>query len=668
MPRLHGFQKKELLDIYHKMVLSRKLDEKMMIMIRQGKAFFLTACAGHESAQLAAASVMQPGKDWAYTYYRDSAFALGLGTTSRDHLLSFLSRKNDPDSGGRQFPYHFSRKDLRIVTPSSATGMQFLHAVGTGLAIHRKKSKEIVYVSSGEGTTSQGDFHEALNWSSREKLPVIFHIQDNEYAISVHVSEQTAGGSTYAMVAGYKNLARFDVDGTDFFETNLAFKKAADRARKGKGPSVIVSHVVRLLPHSSSDDQRKYRSEKELDELEKNDPIIKFESACLAAKILTEQTIETTHKLIKEQVDVDAAWAEGEDHPDPSTALDHLYADDPPLKETELNTISEKIVLVDAINHALDEEMERNPKMVIFGQDVADPKGGVFTATKGLSTKFGLNRVFNSQLAESSIAGAAVGMAVAGFKPVVEIQFGDYIWTAMMHLKDEISMIRYRSAGEWSCPIVIRVPVGGYIHGGPYHSQSIDGLFLKLHGIRIAYPSNAADAKGLLKAACKMNDPVLFFEHKGLYRQGYSATPEPDENYILPFGKAKIVRPGEEITIITWGAMVQKSIEAVKSSGLNNGEVEIIDLRTLNPIDMEAIQKTVQKTGKVLIVHEDTMTGGPGAEIAARIVNELFEYLDGPIARVAAKDCHIPYSWVLEEQILPQTADIESALTDLLEY
>lgn len=667
MARLHGFMKKELLDVYRTMVTARRLDEKMLIMLKQGKSYFHIGSSGHEAAQLAAASVLRPGEDWVYPYYRDAALCLGLGMTPKEQLLCFLARKDDPNSGGRQMPQHYGHKELRIVSQSSATGTQFLQAVGTAMTRQWEKTKEIVYVSSGEGATSQGDFHEALNWASRTKLPILFHIEDNEYAISVHISEQTSGGSVYSMVAGYQNLARFDVDGTDYFETQLAFKKAAERARKGKGPSVIVSKVVRLLPHSASDDQRKYRSEKELVEDKAKDPIDRFENTCIKAKIISEKEFEKITKEVFEKINVEAEWAEGKPHPDTETAMDHIYSDNHSMNETALNTIADKIVMVDAINHALAEEMKANEKIVIYGQDIADPKGGVFTATKNLTEMFGNERVFNSPLAESSIIGTAIGLAVAGWKPVVEIQFGDYIWTAMMQLRNEVATMRYRSNNDWSCPMVIRVPVGGYIHGALYHSQSIDGIFIHIPGIYIAYPSSASDAKGLLKAACRMNDPVLFLEHKGLYRQGYCATPEPDENYILPFGKARIVQAGNEATIITWGAMVQKSIEAVAECNAN-GKVDIIDLRTLNPLDIDTIGASVAKTGKVVIVYEDTFTNGPGAEISAIIADNFFEHLDGPIKRVATKDSPIPYNWYLEEKILPQTSDIVSALTDLLEY
>ena len=667
MARLHGFTKTQILDVFRKMALSRRLDEKMLILLRQGKSFFHIGASGHEAAQLAAAVLIRPGEDWSYPYYRDGAYCIGLGMTAREQLLCFLSRADDPNSGGRQMPQHYGHKDLRIVSQSSPTGTQFLQAVGTAIARKMEETKDVVYVSSGEGTTSQGDFHEALNWASNAKAPVIFHIQDNEYAISTHKSEQTAD-SVYTMTAGFKNLSRYDVDGTNFFETNLAFKQAVERARRGKGPSLVVSNVVRLLPHSSSDDQRKYRTPKALDEDRKRDPLTILEDQCIRGKLISAKEIEKIRTEVKVKVDADTEWAESQEHPDGDTALDHIYSGDMPINEPSFDAIADKVVIVDAINHALKEEMARNDKMVIYGQDIADPKGGVFTATKGLSDEFGIDRVFNSPLAESSIVGTAVGMAVAGYKPVVEIQFGDYIWTAMMQLRNEVSTLRYRSNNAWKCPLVVRVPVGGYIHGALYHSQSIDGYFIHMPGIYLAYPSNAADAKGLLKMACRMDDPVIYMEHKGLYRQGYAATEEPGEDYALPFGKGRIVCQGNELTIVTWGAMVQKSIEGIKSLALADGVVEIIDLRTLNPLDLDMIEASLEKTGKVLVVYEDNLTNGPGAEISALIADRFFELLDGPVRRVAAKDSPVPFNWFLEEKILPQTEDVSIAIQELLEY
>ena len=667
MARLNGFTKQQLLDVYYTMVLARELDNRMLTLIKQGKGFFHMGCSGHESAQIAAALTINGGRDWSYPYYRDGAYTLALGVSSREHLLSFLARADDPASGGRQMPMHYSNKNLRIVSQSSATGTQYLQAVGCALTRKLDQNKEIVYVSSGEGTTSQGDFHEALNWASREKAPVIFHIQDNEYAISTHKSEQTAG-SVYSLVSGYDNLSKFQVDGTNFFETHLAFSQAAERAKRGKGPSVIVSNVVRLMPHSSSDDQRKYRSKEDLEKDLSRDPIQLFKTNCIAEGIFIFKDTEKIDQKVKKQVIDDIAWADQQDHPDSKTALNYIYSEENTGKETKVETVSENIVMVDAINHALHEEMKKNEKMVIYGQDIADPKGGVFTATKGLSDSFGKERVFNSPLAESSIVGTAVGMAVTGYKPVVEIQFGDYIWTAMMQIRNEVSVMRYRSNNDWNCPMVIRVPVGGYIHGALCHSQSIDGYFIHMPGIYIAYPSNAKDAKGLLKMACRMNDPVLFMEHKGLYRQPFAATEEPNEDYLLPFGKANYVTEGDELTIVCWGAMVQKSIDATNDLGLDDGLIEIIDIRTLNPIDYKTIEESIRKTGKVLIVYEDNITNGPGAEICSIVSDRYFDLLDGPVRRIASKDSPIPYNWFLEEEILIQTADIANAINSLLEY
>ena len=666
--KLHGFTKKQLLDIYKKMALSRYLDEKQLILLKQGKGFFHIGASGHEAAQLAAASVLKPSFDYAYPYYREQAFCLGFGMTVKEHLLAFFAKEDDPSSGGRQMPQHFGHKDLNIVSQSSPTGTQYLQAVGTGSILKKEGNGAVVYVSSGEGTTSQGDFHEALNWASREKSPVIFHIENNGYAISVPISQQTSGESVYDICAGYDSLSRYNVDGCNFFETSLAFKKAVERSRSGKGPSVIVSNVVRLLPHSSSDDQRKYRDKKDLEADKKRDPLDLFKRKCISNGIAKESDFDKILSESKKQIDDETIWAEKQSNPEPKYWNRNLFSIN--FKDDRLNYESsipngEKIVLVDAINHALDEELEHNPKTLIYGQDVAGEKGGVFTATRGLTAKHGKNRVFNSPLAESSIIGTAIGMSVLGWKPIVEIQFGDYIWTAMMQIRNEMATMRYRSNGNWTSSFVIRVPVGGYIHGSLCHSQSIDGYFTHLPGLLIAYPSNASDAKGLLKTACRIDEPVLFMEHKGLYRQGFASSPEPNKDYLLPFGKGKIVQNGSEVTIVTWGALVQKSVEAAKASNLS---VEIIDIRTLNPLDMELILKSVSKTNRVIVAHEDNLTGGFGGEIASRIAEEGFEYLDAPVKRIASKDSPIAYASVLENEILVQTDWIIKSIKEVKDY
>lgn len=663
------FSVPEILRVFRLMLLARKLDEKMLILLKQGKSFFHIGCSGHEAVQLAATHCFVPGKDFSYPYYRELSFMLGMGMTSEQIMTNFLARASDVNSGSRQMPQHYGYEEKRIVSQSSPTGTQFLQAVGTAMGAKFRKTDEVVYVSSGEGTTSQGDFHEALNWASRDKLPVIFCIQDNKFAISVPISQQTAT-SVFDMVAGYAHLDRYQIDGTNFFESYRAFHSAVERARAGDGPSCIVAEVVRLLPHSSSDDHGKYRTKDDLENDRKRDPIRKLQEILLSNGVLTPDDVRNLSDEVHTEVNDVVSVSEKKEFAKPETATQFLFS---PKRDSNVYEASEplgqKVVLVDAINHALREEMERDEKILVFGQDVQDGKGGVFTATKGLSTKFGSERCFNSPLAESSIVGTAIGLALYGYKPVVEIQFGDYIWTAMMQIRNELITMRYRSNNAWSCPVVLRVPVGGYIHGALYHSQSIDGIFAHLPGVFLAYPSNAADAKGLLKTACRLDDPVIFMEHKGMYRQSYASSPEPDAQYLLPFGKAAVKKIGSDITVVTWGALVQKSLEAARTMEQEEDvSVEVIDIRTLMPLDIETIVQSVRKTGKVLIAHEDNLTGGFGAELAAQIVSRAFEYLDAPIHRVAAKDCHIPYSWTLEPEILPQEKDVLTSLRSLAAY
>ncbi|MBI1804075.1 MAG: tungsten formylmethanofuran dehydrogenase [Ignavibacteria bacterium] len=660
-----------LVEAYRIMLTSRRTDDKILLLLRQGKVFFHIGGSGHEAAQIATAFAMKPGSDWAYPYYRDLPFSLAFGYTVEEVFLEALHRAAGPSSNGFAMPFHWGHKKWRIVSQSSPTGTQYLEAVGTALGAVKEGVDEVVYVSSGEGSTSEGEFHEAVNWAAREKLPVIFLIQDNKYAISVTISEQMAAKSVYHLTSGYEGLNRYEVDGCDFLACYETAVDAVAKARRGEGPSLILAHTVRLLPHSSSDDQRKYRSEEDLARDRGRDPLPRFEKYLLENNILTATELKALQQDVLDRIDRAAVAAEDEPQQDPATLLNYVYSPNiviPKDSFVEPAHKGEKIVLVDAINHAMVEEMERNPKMLIYGEDVAGDKGGVFTATKGLTKKFGWERVFNSPLAEASIVGTALGLAVRGFKPCVEIQFGDYIWPAFMQLRDEVAMLRFRSNNQWSCPMVIRVAVGGYIHGGLYHSQSIDGFFTHIPGLRVVMPSNAADAKGLLKTACRSDDPVIFMEHKGLYRAPFAATPEPDADYCLPFGLAKTVCEGTDISIITWGMMVQRSLEAARTLEDEGVTVEVIDIRTLNPLDTEAIMASVSKTGKVLIVHEDTLTGGFGGEIAAIIMSEAFSRLDAPIKRVAAKDAPVPYGPTLENAMLPQTSDILTALKELTAF
>jgi 2-oxoisovalerate dehydrogenase E1 component len=664
--------REQLVQAYRNMLLGRFLDQKIMVLLRQGKGYFHIGVSGHEAAQVAAALNFRPGHDWFYPYYRDMSFCLQLGLTPEEVLMGFLARAADPSSGGRQMPSHWGHTGLRIVSQSSPTGTQFLQALGCAMGCQREGKDEIVYVSAGEGTTSQGDFHEALNWASRVRAPVLFFIEDNHYAISVPIEEQTSGGSVYNISCGYENLRRFQVDGTDFLKTYEAVRKAVRRIRRGEGPCLVVAKVVRLLPHSSSDDHTKYRRPEELERDRQNDPIPKMEKMLRDEGILSEKEIQALRHAVQQEVDEAAEKTEKLPPPRPETATLYVYSPSEcvrkPEEKRKAPRFGDPVVMVDAINHALDEEMARNEKMLIFGQDVADDKGGVFTVTKGLTRKYGRDRVFNAPLAESSIIGVAVGLATRGFRPVAEIQFGDYIWTGMMQLRNELATLRYRSNNAYQCPAVIRVPVGGYIHGGLCHSQNIEGFFAHLPGIRIAYPSNAADAKGLLKTAIRCDDPVLFLEHKGLYRQPFAKRPEPDADFLLPFGKAAVCREGSDLTIVTYGALVQKCLEAARILERDGVSLEIIDIRTINPLDLETILESLAKTSKIVVAHEDTFTAGFGAEIAALIADHGFEYLDGPIRRVAAKDSPIPYAPELENEVLPQVEDILHAVRDLLDY
>lgn len=661
----------QLVLAYRYMLTARMIDDRIEKLIRQGKASFLISGSGHEAVQVAVGMSMQPGKDWFFTYYRDDAFGLTVGLTVEDIFRHTFGKATDKFTGGRQMSTHLGSKELRMPTASSPTGSQYLQAVGAAMSCVFRNTDEVVYVSGGEGSTSEGEFFEAVNWASREKLPVIFLIQNNSYAISVPVEQQIAGGSIYKAISGFEGLNKYHIDGTDFLLSYKTAMEAVEIARKGGGPALIYADVVRLRSHSASDVQEKYRSKDSIDEDRKRDPLIKMENLLLEKKILTELDIQTIKAQVFQLV-LEASDKVYEE-PAPSHETVELYMYCPEEEQTKieyekLTSTGEPIVMVDAINHALHEEMEKNPLMVIYGEDIADGKGGVFTATKGLSTRFGEKRVFNSPLAEASIVGTAIGLALTGFKPVVEIQFADYIFPAMLQIRDELAMYRYRSNNSFSCPVVIRAACGGYIGGGHYHSQNVEALFAKCHGIYIAYPSNAADAKGLLKTACQLKDPVLFLEHKFLYRQGYAKSPEPDNNYYLPFGKGVVKRTGEDITIVTYGAMVEKALRAAREMEKQKVSVEVIDIRTIVPLDTELILNSVKKTGKVIVLYEDSKFMGFGAEIAAMIAEFAFEYLDAPVKRIAGLNVHVPYHPNLEKAALPQDDWVIKACKELAAY
>lgn len=697
--KYHGLDKKTLIGLYRTMYMSRRIDDKEIQLKGQNKIFFQISGAGHEAVLAAAALAMKPAYDWFFPYYRDRALMLGLGMTAQEMLWSAVGAESDPNSHGRQMPSHWGSVKLNVPSQSSCTGTQALHAVGAAEASHRAglvkqlqkkvngfKGDEVVYMSVGDGTTSEGEYWEALNTACNLKLPVIFVVEDNGYAISVPVEVGTAGGDISKLVAGFPDLYIQKCDGCDPLESYATFQRAVKYCRERKGPAFVHAKVVRPYSHSLSDDEKLYRPEEEREAEAAKDPIKTFAEFLMTENIANAAALEKLRKEVDEEVNKASDIAVETPQPDPSTAYRNVFSEDVDPTSAEFDTeegaelSGNPGTMVDLINRCMHEEMERDERIVVFGEDVADAsreeylervkgKGGVFKVTANLQRKFGSARVFNSPLAEANIIGRAVGMAIRGLKPVVEIQFFDYIFPAMQQIRNEVAVTRWRSDGDTTCPMVMRVPVGGYLKGGAvYHSQSGTTLFSHTPGLRIVYPSNALDANGLLRTSIRCDDPVLFLEHKHLYRQVYNKSEYPSKDFLIPFGKAKTVREGTDVTIVTYGALVERSKQAAKRLEQNGVSVEIIDLRTLVPYDWEAIAESVKRTSRVIVAHEDPLSWGYGAEIAARISDELFEYLDAPVRRVGATDTFVAYAPQVEDFILPQSDDVEKAINELMKY
>jgi 2-oxoisovalerate dehydrogenase E1 component len=684
----NGLEPDFLIRAFRLMYASRRIDDREILLKRQDRIFFQVSGAGHEAAQVAAGLALRPGYDWCYPYYRDRALALALGVSAYEMMLQAVGAAIDTASGGRQMPSHWSDRARHIVSASSPTGTQYLQAVGCAEATRylNPASDAVVLVSSGEGATSEGEFWESINAACLRKLPVVFLIQDNGYAISVPKEFQTPGGNISHLLTGFPHLHRIEVDGTDFVASYGAMTEAVAYARAGKGPVVVHAHLIRLYSHSLSDVEKDYKSPSEREAELARDPISIFPERLLDEGILDRHELQRMTHEVDSEVQEAAHMALPQEPPAADTALQYLYSPtvDPtsPLFESEEQFSGEPKTMLDLLNATLDTEMGRNPNIVVFGEDVADcsneqnvgklkGKGGVFKVTAGLQGKYGSRRVFNAPIAEAAIVGRAIGMSTVGMKPVAEIQFFDYVWPAMMQIRDELANLRWRSNNGFSCPLVLRIPIGGYLNGGAiFHSQCGEVAFTHIPGLRVVMPSNALDAAGLLRTAIRCDDPVLFLEHKKLYREIYNRSPSPGPDYMIPFGKARIVKPGTALTVVTYGALVQKCLQAAIQLERKNSaySLEIIDLRTLAPYDWAAIQTSVTKTNRVMVVHEDCRSWGYGAELAARIADELFGSLDAPVKRIGALDTWVGYHPQLENAILPQVEDVLREAEKLLNY
>jgi 2-oxoisovalerate dehydrogenase E1 component len=693
-------EKSDLLDMFRLMVLSRRLDDKEIQLKRQNKIFFQISGAGHEGVLVAASKVFRPAYDWFYTYYRDRALCLGLGMTATEQLLSAVGAADDPNSGGRQMPSHWGHKELNIVSASSPTGTQFLQAVGAAEAWlrysqnesipdreERIKGDEVVFVSAGDGTTSEGEFWESLSSACNLKLPIVYLIEDNGYAISVPVEVNTPGGSISRLVTGFPGLLILEVDGCDPLASYDVMSKAVDYARARKGPALVHAKVIRPYSHSLSDEETHYRPTAERDADAARDPVVQFPKYLVAEGVATEVEIDRIRREVDEEVAIASDTALASPQPPTSTVYQYVYSPDVDPASEQFDTeddprfVGDPTTMVDLLNVCMKDEMTRDPRILVFGEDVADVsraehigqvkgKGGVFKVTWGLQKQFGSTRVYNSPLAEANIVGRAIGLATRGLKPVVEIQFFDYIWPAYMQIRDELSILRWRSNNAFAAPVVIRVTYGGYLKGGaPYHSQTGAAIFTGVPGLRVICPSTALDANGLLRTAIRCEDPVIFLEHKHLYRQTYNKAPNPGPNFMIPFGKAKVVREGHDLTVVTYGATVQRSLVAAKELEERTGaSVEVIDLRSLTPVDWDTIHASVRKTSRALVVYEDALSWGYGSEIAARIADDTFGWLDAPVRRVAATDTFVAYAPELEDAILPQSEGIGQAMEELLRW
>jgi 2-oxoisovalerate dehydrogenase E1 component len=689
-----GLSRDQLLGAYRTILTARRLDDKEVQLKRQNKIFFQISGAGHEAVLTAAGMVLKPGYDWFFTYYRDRALCLQLGVTPAEMLYEAVGAAIDPASGGRQMPSHWGHRDYNLVSSSSPTGTQFLQAAGAAEASLRAKligitdgfrEDEVVYVSTGDGTTSEGEFWESLNTASNLRLPVVYLVEDNGYAISVPVEVNTAGGSISRLVRSFPDLLVEEVEGCDFVESYRTMQRAVEYARQRKGPALVHAHVIRPYSHSLSDDETMYRPSEERDSDAARDPVTTFPRWLVEQGHATEAELTTIQEEVDAQILAATDDALAQEQPGPETVYFAVYSPDVDPASEQFDTeddpqfTGDPTTMVDLLNACMKDEMRRDERILVFGEDVADVsreqyagqvkgKGGVFKVTWGLQKEFGGARVYNSPLAEANIVGRAIGLALRGFKPVVEIQFFDYIWPAYMQLRNELATMRWRSNNTFASPVVVRVTYGGYIRGAIYHSQTGASLFTHCPGLRVVCPATALDANGLLRTAIRCDDPVIFLEHKHLYRQTYNKSPYPGPNFMIPFGKARVVREGSDVTLVTYGATVQRALTAANAVAEDGMSVEVIDLRTLSPWDRETVIASVRKTSRVIVAYEDSLSWGYGSEIAAVIADECFAWLDAPVMRVASSDTFVGYAPRLEDAILPQVDDFRKAFEEIARY
>jgi 2-oxoisovalerate dehydrogenase E1 component len=650
---------------FHLMLLGRQIDYRCQVLNRQGRAPFIISCAGHEAAQVGVAWPLKPKYDWIAPYYRDVVLCFRMGLTALDLMLAVLAKPADPASGGKQTPGHFSDSRLNIISGGSPVATQMVHGAGAAYALKVDGTDKVLMTCYGEGAGAEGDAHEAFNFAAIYKLPEIFVCQNNGFAISVPFRKEYAIEYAAQRAAGY-GFPGVTVDGRDPVTCYHVSKQAVARARAGEGPTLIECLVDRLGAHSSEDDQRRYRSQEELEQLARNDCLERFKKRLLEESILDEAEVAEYEARVKDEVT--RATREGISSPDapPENALTNVYSSDVPGPiDPAPDAGTEDMNMVQAIRDALAWEMEQDERVMVLGEDVG-PKGGVFLVTDGLWARFGEERVIDMPIAESSIAGVALGLALARKRPVAEIQFTDFAHMAFNQITNEIAKFRYRTDGDWGVPLVIRAPTGGHVHGALYHSQSIEARFAT-PGLKIVIPSTPYEAKGLMLAAMRDPDPVLFFEHKRLYRMFKEAVPKGE--YLIPLQKARVARSGEDISVFCYGLMVHYAMEAARNLEKDGWSVEVVDLRTVYPLDREAILASARKTGKCLVLYEDNFSVSVGSEVAAIIADDGWRWLDAPVKRLGGLDVPaMPYAQPMEDYFMPNPEKVTAALRELAAF